>query len=115
MKLLAVEDDPRLLRNLARVFREEGYAVDTAEDGEVGLYLAENGTYDAIVLDVMLPRLDRFYLADKSRSRAEGCYGLGLSICKAIVESHGGSIEAESQLEVGTTVRILLPSAPAER
>lgn len=58
MRLLLVEDEPELLRSLARALREEGYAVDTAEDGEDGLYKATTTDYDAIVLDGMLPRLD---------------------------------------------------------
>ena len=58
MRILVVEDEPRLLRNLAKALREEGYAVDTADAGDDGLYKAESCDYDAIVLDVMLPRLD---------------------------------------------------------
>ena len=58
MRVLVVEDEPRLLRNLAKALREEGYAVDTAEAGDDGLYKAEMCNYDAIVLDIMLPRLD---------------------------------------------------------
>ena len=58
MRFLVVEDEPRLLRSLAKALREEGYAVDTAEDGEAGFYKANCWDYDAIVLDVMLPRLD---------------------------------------------------------
>src|SRR5229473_1349768 len=58
MRILIVEDEPDLLRGLARALREEGYAVDTADNGEDGLFNAENTDYDAIVLDVMLPRLD---------------------------------------------------------
>jgi two-component system, OmpR family, response regulator len=58
MRVLVVEDEPRLLRNLAKALREEGYAVDTAEAGDDGLYKAETYNYDAIVLDIMLPRLD---------------------------------------------------------
>ncbi len=58
MRVLVIEDDPHLLRSLAATLREENYAVDTAEDGEEGLYKAQNDGYDAIVLDVMLPRLD---------------------------------------------------------
>ncbi len=58
MRLLVVEDEPDLLAGLARALRREGYAVDTAEDGEDGLYKAQSTDYDAIVLDVMLPLLD---------------------------------------------------------
>ena len=58
MRLLLVEDESDLLASLARALREEGYAVDTAADGEEGLYKASETDYDAVVLDVMLPRLD---------------------------------------------------------
>jgi two-component system OmpR family response regulator len=58
MRILVVEDEPRLLRNLAKALREEGYAVDTAEAGDDGLYKAQSYDYDAIVLDLMLPALD---------------------------------------------------------
>ena len=52
---------------------------------------------------------DRFYQVDKARSRAEGSSGLGLSICKTIVEAHGGTITAISQLSSGTTIEVRLP------
>ena len=53
---------------------------------------------------------NRFYRADKSRSD-EGESGLGLAIVKALVEAHGGTIEALSELGRGTTMRIHLPAA----
>ena len=55
MRLLIVEDEPDLLRALCRALREDGYAVDGAEDGEEGRYKALTNEYDAIVLDWMLP------------------------------------------------------------
>jgi two-component system OmpR family response regulator len=58
MRLLLIEDDPLLLRSLAASLREENYAVDTAADGEEGLFKATSSAYDCIVLDGMLPVFD---------------------------------------------------------
>jgi two-component system, OmpR family, response regulator len=58
MRVLVAEDEARLQECLARALREENYAVDTADDGECALSKAEGAEYDAIVLDVMMPRLD---------------------------------------------------------
>jgi two-component system OmpR family response regulator len=69
MRLLVVEDEPDLLRGLARALRDEGYAVDTAEHGEDGLFKAESVNYDAIVLDVMLPHLDGWEVLRRLRTK----------------------------------------------
>lgn len=58
MRVLVIEDERRLAENVARALRESaGYAVDIAGDGEQGLYLAESGDYDLVVLDLMLPKI----------------------------------------------------------
>lgn len=67
MRLLIVEDEPDLRQSLAKALREEGYAVDTAGDGEDGLYKAESWDYDAVVLDVMLPKLDGWQVLQRLR------------------------------------------------
>src|SRR4051812_42294127 len=71
MRVLVVEDEPRLLRNLAKALREEGYAVDTADAGDDGLFKAETYNYDAVVLDVMLPRLDGWEVLARLRKQKQ--------------------------------------------
>ncbi|MFI5335713.1 MAG: response regulator transcription factor [Opitutales bacterium] len=58
MRILLVEDSARLQRGIATALRRTGYAVDTAGDGETGLWLAESHDYDAVILDIMLPKRD---------------------------------------------------------
>jgi two-component system OmpR family response regulator len=67
MRILITEDEPRLLKSLAKALREEGYAVDTADTGEEGLYKARNYPYDAIVLDLMLPGIDGWEILQRLR------------------------------------------------
>ena len=67
MRLLVVEDELDLLRALEKALQEAGYAVDTASDGEDGLFKATSWDYDAIVLDLMLPKLDGWELLKRLR------------------------------------------------
>jgi two-component system response regulator PhoP len=70
MRVLVVEDEVRLADNLAAALREgPGFAVDCAEDGEVGEQLAGQGCYDLIVLDLMLPKVDGLTLLRRLRAR----------------------------------------------
>lgn len=58
MRILLVEDEHRLSNVVKKGLVEEGFAVDQAFDGEEGLYLAESESYDLIILDLMLPKID---------------------------------------------------------
>ena len=81
----------------------------TRNDDGISLSVSDNG---AGIPTRDLPRIfERFYRADKARHRELGGTGLGLSIVKHIAQLHGGSVEAESELGRGTTVRVHLPVA----
>ena len=67
MKILVIEDEKRVAQFLKKGFQEESYTVDLASDGVQGLSLALSGDYDAIVLDIMLPRKDGFEVLQKLR------------------------------------------------
>ena len=67
MRLLIVEDEKDLAENLKKGLTEQGYAVDIALDGEEGSFMAETETYDLIILDLMLPKMDGITLCKKLR------------------------------------------------
>ena len=70
MRVLVIEDEPDVNNVVASFLREEGYSVDTAKDGEEGLYKATAWNYDAVLLDVMLPKLDGWkVLAELRRTK----------------------------------------------
>lgn len=69
MRILVVEDEPDLRSGLVRALRDEGYAVDAADNGEDGLFNAESVDYDAIVLDVMMPKLDGWEVLARLRKQ----------------------------------------------
>lgn len=69
MRLLIVEDEATLREQLAERFRQEGYAVDTAEDGVDGLYMATEYPFDAAVIDLGLPKLSGTELIKQLRDK----------------------------------------------
>ena len=66
-RLLIIEDEQAILTGLMDLFVYHGYDVDVAQDGQLGLEKALQGTYDLIILDIMLPRLDGFAICDAIR------------------------------------------------
>ena len=69
MRILVIEDEPRMASIIAKGLREHSYAVDLAHDGESGLYQTSINDYDVIVLDVLLPERDGFDVCRELRSR----------------------------------------------
>jgi len=67
MRLLVIEDDPDLNRQLVSALQDQGYVVDSAKDGEEGHYLGDTEPYDAVVLDLGLPVLDGVSVLEKWR------------------------------------------------
>ena len=67
MRILVVEDEPTLGRQLRATLEGAGYAVDLATDGEDGHYLGSTETYDAIILDLGLPEVDGLTVLDRWR------------------------------------------------
>jgi heavy metal sensor kinase len=98
-----------LLTNAIHFNREQGEVrlSARAENGAVLLTVADTG--QGIPAEDIPHLFERFYRVDKSRSRIQGRNGLGLAICKAIVDAHGGSIDVSSQAGVGSTFTVTLP------
>jgi heavy metal response regulator len=67
MRILLIEDDTRIANFISKGLRENAYAVDSASNGEEGLYLASINSYDAILLDVMMPVKDGFMVCREFR------------------------------------------------
>ncbi|NLD37944.1 MAG: response regulator transcription factor [Desulfatiglans sp.] len=68
MRILLVEDDIKIASFIVKGLKEEGFVVDHVADGEAGLDLASSESYDAAIIDIMLPKLDGLSLIDQIRS-----------------------------------------------
>src|SRR5262249_37280955 len=71
MRILLVEDEPRMANVIAKGLREQSYAVDVAQDGDAGRYQAAINDYDWIVLDVLLPQRDGYEVCRELRKRGD--------------------------------------------
>jgi DNA-binding response OmpR family regulator len=93
MKVLLIEDSVRLRESIQVALKKSGYAVDVAGDGEQGLWLAESGSYDVIILDLMLPKIDGISLLAKLREKGVNTHVLLLT-AKDRVEDRVGGLDA---------------------
>ena len=120
-----IADDARSVHADSTALRQVlGNLVDNAvrhtSAGEVTLFSRrhERGVVVGVrdtgsgISEAHLPRIfERFYRVDPARSREQGGTGLGLAIVRHLVEAHGGRVQAESRVDVGTTITVLFPSA----
>ena len=97
-----------LLDNARKATPSGGSIVLTGRAKGGGYLIQVTDTGKGIPADELSRITEPFYMVDKSRSRAQGGAGLGLALCRRIVELHGGTLEFESVLGQGTTVRICL-------
>ena len=98
-----------LLTNAIHFNRDQGEVRLTARTEGSVILLTVADTGQGIPPEDVPHLFERFYRADKSRSRIQGRNGLGLAICKAIVEAHGGTLAVSSQPGVGSTFTVRLP------
>jgi DNA-binding response OmpR family regulator len=86
MRVLVVEDSPRLQKTLGLALQKSGYAVDAATDGETGLWMAAGGDYDVIILDWMLPKRDGLDVLAALRAKGNTTHILMLTARDTIEE-----------------------------
>lgn len=83
MRILLVEDDPFMGKALTLTLTRQNYIVEVATDGEMGWDLLQAYTYDLVILDVMLPKLDGVSLCQRLRSRGNSTPVLLLTACSS--------------------------------
>jgi two-component system OmpR family sensor kinase len=116
--LVAVGDPVRmgqvvvnLVGNAIRYNKPDGTVTVRTEQIPEQILLIISDTGVGISAEDLPMVFDRFFRADKARTRKVGGSGLGTAICKSIVEAHGGTISVESRIDVGTTFTVRLPKA----
>lgn len=123
MRMLIIEDEPKLAALLKRGLTEEGHVVDAAGNGEDGLWMATATAYDVIVLDVMLPRMDGFATCRELRRRGIWTSVLMLTARDAVEDRVQGLdtgaddylVKPFSFSELLARIRALTRRAPHER
>ena len=94
-----------VIENSLKYSKPESQPVEISIDEEEKAVVIRIKDYGSGIPKEELPYIfEPFYRIDKSRSKETGGYGLGMSLCKKIMEAHGGTIEINSELNIGTTV-----------
>ncbi len=107
MRILIIEDELKVAAFIRKGLEQEGYAVDVSNDGEEGLYQAKTFEYDAVILDVMLPKVSGLEVLKKIRQR-------NLSLPVLILTAKGGVEEKVAGLDSGANDYLVKPFAFAE-
>jgi DNA-binding response OmpR family regulator len=90
MRILVIEDDANIANAIKRGLIDQHYSVDTAGDGEEGLYLAQISDYDTIILDIMLPKLNGWEVCSELRRQGIGAPILMLTALDSIEDKIRG-------------------------
>jgi two-component system OmpR family response regulator len=107
MRLLLVEDDRMIASFVTKGFEQAGFVVDHAENGEDGLHLSLTESYDAAIIDLMLPRLDGLALIAKMRQQ-------GINTPVIILSAKGSLDDRIKGLEIGSDDYLVKPFAFSE-
>lgn len=121
MKILVVEDEVKTASFLKKGLRENGFTVDVAHDGKEGLSLATSGDYDLIILDVMLPERDGWWVLTELRKAGKQTLSLFLTAMDSLPDRIKGlDLGADGYLakpfafsELMAQIRSLLRRGPA--
>jgi two-component system, OmpR family, alkaline phosphatase synthesis response regulator PhoP len=106
-RILLVEDEPGLLVTVSDLLASQGYDVDTAADGETGLRKALDGSFDVVILDVMLPRKSGFEVCREMRQR-------GIDTAVLMLTAKTQVVDRVSGLKLGADDYVTKPFEPAE-
>jgi DNA-binding response OmpR family regulator len=107
MRVLIIEDEEKVAEFIRKGLQQEGYAVDVVRDGEEGAYQGENFEYDAVILDLMLPKLPGLEVLKKIRARH-------LNLPVLILTAKGSVADKVTGLDRGASDYLVKPFAFAE-
>lgn len=107
MRILIIEDEDKVAEFIRKGLQQEGYAVDAVRDGEEGAYQAETFEYDAVILDLMLPKLSGLEVLGKIRAR-------NLNLPVLILTAKGSVEDKVTGLDHGANDYLVKPFAFAE-